>query len=752
VILLALGAWAAPPWLGPPVEAGPVTAADGVVRTLRVRVYAPEAREILARHLASRAELMWARMGDRLNRFPREHLDVMLVGGVGPAHVDVRGDRVVLPADPAVGIHGDVEVRLARAIGSWIAIKRVAGLSEPLLGGVDLVAAAEGAAGGMGAGAHLGGGPPPWWIDAVGEAAAAGAGWGAVDPARAHRLQFRTWPAWVVARSDRADSDVGAAVAIAFDLDLDALIEIGESARRVGWHRALTVWLGEPPEAAWDRWRVAGSAPKDAALPTGRLTVRTSGLGAELVDGERVVLTVAAGAIGRASVSPDGTAAVVAVRAVGRQDLWTVGLDGGEPLAVTRDGHAERSPVWTEQGVWFIAAPDGTDDVYLRHPDGHITRHTHGLGAWSLTPNGEVIGPWGAQPVPLDGEGVYGVFRTTPVPDLRGELDHAPQVAPLTVGPVRWARAVGSVWVDPGARLEGDIDGLRVRAGAGVTAAGVRRWSAARLDGWLGEDLAAGLAWSVGRPALRLTASGGGAVDRRGALVGDGIRRTVRAGGLRLDGGPVHAWAGFARLDLGGAPAGDTTRAGVGWSAAAGPLEIELDALGGWSVWADRSGPWARGTGRASVTLPGPGRVRLTAEGGATAVDVHPEEELRLGGVAPLVLRQALLESSVALPGWAPYALSGDAIGVGRIDSTWPIAPGGGTIGGWTSHSAAITIGGDVATIVPRPEDLGPLVDVTVGLQMTGDRAGRPLDVAVLAAFPTTAPMAPRAYLVLGSL
>ena len=204
-----------------------------------------------------------------------------------------------------------------------------------------------------------------------------------------------------------------------------------------------------------------------------------------------------------------------------------------------------------------------------------------------------------------------------------------------------------------------------------------------------------------------------------------------------------------ARLDLGGAPLGTTHRVGAAVSLDEGRRRHGLAATGALSAWPDRAGPYARLDASSDVPL---GRhLALGATVGWISADVHPEEELRLGGWSPLVSRQALLEASVPFAGIAPYAVSSELLAVGRGDVTIPLAPGGGVAGAYTIRSLELELGGDIATRSPVPEDQTALLgDLRLGLISRVEHAGERLRVRALWAIPTTQPLTPRAYLSVG--
>ena len=56
--------------------------------------------------------------------------------------------------------------------------------------------------------------------------------------------------------------------------------------------------------------------------------------------------------------SPDGKRIAYWANTSGQRDLWTVGVEGGEPAAVTADLATDWSPEWSPDGRWLYFASD----------------------------------------------------------------------------------------------------------------------------------------------------------------------------------------------------------------------------------------------------------------------------------------------------------------------------------------------------------------------------------------------------------
>ena len=121
----------------------------------------------------------------------------------------------------------------------------------------------------------------------------------------------------------------------------------GESVRRV-------------THAGFDpAWAPDGSALAYATEPTGDPYARyglsqlwtvnvASGAASRLVESDAV----------QPAWSPGGHRIAFWANSAGQRDIWTVGRDGGPPLAVTQDAATDWSPEWSPDGRWLYFASD----------------------------------------------------------------------------------------------------------------------------------------------------------------------------------------------------------------------------------------------------------------------------------------------------------------------------------------------------------------------------------------------------------
>jgi hypothetical protein len=159
--------------------------------------------------------------------------------------------------------------------------------------------------------------------------------------------------------------------------------------------------------------------------------------------------------------------------------------------------------------------------------------------------------------------------------------------------------------------------------------------------------------------------------------------------------------------------------------------------------------PWGRVRGQTSLgqvgaLSDGPHRLEMRAEGGWTSRHVVGEEQLAAGGDTPWALRQSALVGTAPLPGYAPYAIRGEALVVAGAAWAVPITPRWRTGGrGLYLRRVEVVAGADAALVWrtdagawPSPESLG---DVRLGLRLASVLRDSRLDSQVLVA----APLAP---------
>lgn len=156
--------------------------------------------------------------------------------------------------------------------------------------------------------------------------------------------------------------------------------------------------------------------------------------------------------------------------------------------------------------------------------------------------------------------------------------------------------------------------------------------------------------------------------------------------------------------------------------------------------------PWARIVGQRALgelgaVSDGPHRLELRAEGGWTSRHTVGEEQLAAGGDTPWVLRQTALVGTAPLPGYAPYALRGDALATAGAAWALPIAPrlrSGGR--GWYLRRVELVAGGDAAflcgTDQGRWQGAEVYGDVRAGLRLASILRDSAFDAQVLVAAP----------------
>jgi TolB protein len=95
--------------------------------------------------------------------------------------------------------------------------------------------------------------------------------------------------------------------------------------------------------------------------------------------------------------SPDGQRAVLIKIIGGREQLFTMGLDGSGEAQITRDDADHEDPVWSPDSrkVAFVLIKDGKKVVTLVNPDGSgaepVTPANHSAIHPSFTPDGRAI-------------------------------------------------------------------------------------------------------------------------------------------------------------------------------------------------------------------------------------------------------------------------------------------------------------------------------------------------------------------------
>ncbi|HHO50407.1 MAG TPA: hypothetical protein ENK18_05920 [Deltaproteobacteria bacterium] len=457
------------------------------------------------------------------------------------------------------------------------------------------------------------------------------------------------------------------------------------------------------------------------------------------------------------SWSPDGTRIVLSVLRTDRPDLWIVDVGDGHMTQLTADPHDQLDPWWDDAGIWFASDPQGRFDVFRLDPQTReieqITRVVGGAASPS-TAGGRLL--YAA----LSGHG----YSATTLALSAGAHDDASSWFPPPPSPQGSARDLSfrpehqaisprryQAWrsllpVALGPELRVDLPGGRpvILGGGHLRARDALERSELALYGLAGEDLLgeAELIWRGWGPELSLWA--GGSSDRRRIVLGDGLVRLERrvlselgaslalrrpglgAAGLQLRSlelevgavgaqvQAVHSLRAVASLGLGEDPDPDLDPTYTGGQlqliATAASSEVSPAGIGPGDGDVLGTIPWLRLEGEVRSVIrtgvrTGPlaehaHRLELGVLGGLMSRDVAVEEELRAGGDAPAALRLGALEPSAPLPGFAPYAVSGEALAIASAGWVVPVAPriraGAGAL-----HVRGIEarIGGDLAVV-----------------------------------------------------
>lgn len=411
------------------------------------------------------------------------------------------------------------------------------------------------------------------------------------------------------------------------------------------------------------------------------------------------------------SWSPDGQRLVTSRMVAGQVDLWTVGVAEGDWAALTDDGHVEQDPWWDAEGVWFVADPDGVQDAY-RLADGAVTRVTgerRGAQCPSTTPGGHLLysapTAYGMKAVALGRWAMHGEASEAFTLDVDAEqleaLRQHPGPPPMESRPYRAVENLLPPSLGPFVRV--DVSGRQVSpsVGAYATVSDAVEHHDLSLWGMVGDDRAAQVryAWqqiwpelgvwgSTVRERVRVDGPAWGRGLDRGAVfaaraVTSSVEVELEAQALRLtrdDGLPrLDGLRGTAAVSV-DTLSRDLDAEGVeltvGWTVAQSVLDgVVVDQREALSTYRWHR-PWAQG--RWNVGLgPGPAdaphRLELRWGGGWTSRHVFSEEQFAAGGETPWALRNTALETTLPLPGYAPYAVRGDALALAGAAWALPV-------------------------------------------------------------------------------
>ncbi len=428
--------------------------------------------------------------------------------------------------------------------------------------------------------------------------------------------------------------------------------------------------------------------------------------------------------------SPDGSELVVSMLRTDQPNLWRVDPDNCGWSALTADAHDELDPVWTDEGIWFAADPDGAFDIYRLDPDGHhVERVTHVIGGAhtpSLSPAGHLLyterTAYGWKAMGLRRSEFAGWDASDrfvlhpPAEDAAADLAFRPPAVEWTSRPYRAHRNVLPPLLSPQLRVDVTEDRVLPRAGAWLRVRDAVELHELTVEGWVGEDWIGGARWAYRGLEPELAVWAQGASDRRRLHRPDVRfeRRTLAAAGGTAD----WLWSEHVtvRTEAFGLRLGlpDTPDLGVRLRSVRTGVSLQLGAprprgssRGGAQATVGWTHAWSHAatetfgavedgerldrytfhrlqtSGAATVRTriaTGPldahrHRLEFTWAAGWTSRNVLVEEELRAGGDVPTALRPTAIERTVPMPGFAPYAISGEQLAVASAGWVVPIAP-----------------------------------------------------------------------------
>jgi hypothetical protein len=410
--------------------------------------------------------------------------------------------------------------------------------------------------------------------------------------------------------------------------------------------------------------------------------------------------------------SPDGTQVVFAAHHADQQNLWIADLGSGDVDPLTTDRWEEVDPHWAVDGsIWFAADVDGVSNIF-RWKDGRVrqvTRVTTGATSPSVTPDGNLL----YTHYTAFGWKAFGLERTrfawddvTERFDLDGDavVLADPPERPASE-PYRPMRSLTGLAIGPTLRLDRGFDArVRPRLGGYLRlrdAVEVHTWS---LDFWVGGDAYVGASWQWHKlwPDVILRASHWAGRRATGpGLAGDADlkdpdRRMLTTGSVTV----VFPWSESLSFDVSGFGFWSRREREDRFERVLSSRVVTLGMRTGDGSALRRSNT-RRGTAsrvvltrgdsvgedayayhRAEVDLhsvfdaPAGDDHRMVARlaGGVTDRVVHPEDTLQVGGDHPYALRNGRVQSTLPMPGYAPFAVSGQHVAVGGLAWRFPLA------------------------------------------------------------------------------
>ncbi len=412
--------------------------------------------------------------------------------------------------------------------------------------------------------------------------------------------------------------------------------------------------------------------------------------------------------------SPDGTQVVFGAHRHDQQNLWIADVAAGSVRALTSDGWEEVDPHWDDDGIWFSADVDGIFDIFVWRPESQeirrVTRVTTGAVSPSTTPEGHLL----YTQYTAFGWKAFGLPRTRfawdvetdrfTVEDVGGD-GGPPEPSEHEARPYRPLRSLAGLAIGPTLRLDRGFDGrVRPRLGAYLRlrdAVEVHTWS---LDFWVGGDAYVATSWEWHRfwPDVRFRLSHW--AGRRATGPGlaadpsrkDPDRRMLTTGSVTVS----FPWSDTLSFDVSGFGFLSRRERDSGFERVLSSRVLAVGMRTGDAGALHRSNT-RRGTASRVLFSRGESageqayayhRVELDAKtvfdapfgedhrfvasvgGGLTDRTVHPEDALPVGGDHPYALRNGRVQATRGMPGYAPFAVSGQHVGVGELAWRFPLA------------------------------------------------------------------------------
>ncbi len=418
--------------------------------------------------------------------------------------------------------------------------------------------------------------------------------------------------------------------------------------------------------------------------------------------------------------SPDGRRIVVAVSRNYQQNLWIVDVESSSWTPITDDGWEELDPHWGEDGIYFAADPTGIFNIF-RWSEGVFTQITNVVGGAStpsLTPHGDLLfsnyTAFGHKAHGLRREAFFDVPSTTFGAIGEPDLSWRPETREWTSHRYRPLKSLAVPSTGPVARLDLAADGLTPRGGAFLKLRDYLEDHDLAFYGLVGRDYLLEGAYTFRglRPDIRIW--GAWEDDTRSVVslepnlsTGED-RRTLASGGLQLSlpyREKIAVDLDAHRLVLGYAPMtsdlvstllrsdrfsvslrlGSETKArlvddpqaqlAVAYRRGQSTLAVAerddgdlLDAYGYNQVRSELGLVFPFGGGAFEFH-----RLDLGWDLVFTDANIFREEEPRAGGDHPYALRMSVLDPSASMPGYAPWALSGEELAIAHLGWRFPL-------------------------------------------------------------------------------